>query len=743
MDFLSKLTVKVKFLIMILVPLAGLVAFGIQIVAEKNTTYEKMEEMGQLSGLSVRLSAMLHETQKERGMTAGFLGSKGQKFRSELPKQRMLTNERKDTVRTYLKKFTPSDFGSDFSSVFSNAMNLLEGLDGIRKQVDSQSIPAPKAIGYYTRMNASFLDAIGEMSKLSVEDLASLTAAYVNFLLGKERAGIERAVLSNTFARDTFGPGMFRKFSVLVTEQDTFFRVFRAFAPGEQSQFFQQKISNPVVADVQRMRDIAFSKGIASRKADFLHGIYKAFGYGGAIHHFKNFVLRQTPKYETRFLSGFEETMQQIDGFLAIKGTSAEETKLLGIIRNTVDQYHVGLKKIVRMSQEGASIQEMDQAVKVDDGPAIAAFDKLNVLTSAGNFGVDPVVWFKTITEKINLLKEVEDKLSKDLDQVALQLKAEASLGFWVNLLITLTVSIIALFLGFVIAREILGQLGGEPSEVKEIASRVAQGDLTVKFDNTREAKGVYAAMKVMVENLKETVSTVMSVGDDLASGSQQVNENAQVVSQGATEQAASVEQTSASMEEMSSNIQQNTDNATTTERISQQAAKDAQESGEAVTEAVGAMEQIAEKISIIEEIARQTNLLALNAAIEAARAGEHGKGFAVVAAEVRKLAERSQVAAGEIGGLSASSVEVAERAGSMLSKLVPDIQQTAALVEEIASSSREQAQGSDQINEAIQQLDQVIQQNAGTSEELSAAAEELSGYASQLQDAISFFRVE
>ena len=159
--------------------------------------------------------------------------------------------------------------------------------------------------------------------------------------------------------------------------------------------------------------------------------------------------------------------------------------------------------------------------------------------------------------------------------------------------------------------------------------------------------------------------------------------------------------------------------------------------------ETVGAMKEIAGKISIIEEIARQTNLLALNAAIEAARAGEHGKGFAVVASEVRKLAERSQTAAGEISKLSSSSVEVAEKAGELLTKLVPDIKKTAELVQEIAAASAEQNTGADQVNKAIQQLDQVIQQNAGAAEEMSSMSEELSSQSEQLQSTISFFKVK
>jgi methyl-accepting chemotaxis protein len=193
----------------------------------------------------------------------------------------------------------------------------------------------------------------------------------------------------------------------------------------------------------------------------------------------------------------------------------------------------------------------------------------------------------------------------------------------------------------------------------------------------------------------------------------------------------------------MSVTIRQNADNALQTEKIAQKSAADAAESGKAVTETVAAMKNVASEIAIIEEIAYQTNLLALNAAIEAARAGEQGKGFAVVASEVRKLAERSQKAAGEIAKLSTSSIAVAEKAGRMLVKLVPDIEKTSELVQEISAASREQSSGADQMNSAILDLNKVTQQNAGAAQEVSATAEELSAQAEQLQVAIEFFKVD
>ncbi len=275
------------------------------------------------------------------------------------------------------------------------------------------------------------------------------------------------------------------------------------------------------------------------------------------------------------------------------------------------------------------------------------------------------------------------------------------------------------------------------------VSNELAKGNLTIDVEvkSKDEAGQLLSAMKNMIQNLKDIVSDVIAASDNVASGSQEMSATSEQMSQGATEQSASAEQASSSMEEMAANIKQNADNAQQTERIALQAAEDAEKGGVAVQETVGAMKQIADKITIIEEIARQTNMLALNAAIEAARAGEHGKGFAVVADAVRKLAERSQSAAGEISNLSMSSVQIAEEAGTMLGRIVPDIRKTAELVQEINAASGEQNTGSDQINQALQQLDQVIQQNASASEEMAATAEELASQAEHLQDTISFFR--
>ncbi|MES0335150.1 MAG: methyl-accepting chemotaxis protein [Candidatus Magnetobacterium sp. LHC-1] len=278
-------------------------------------------------------------------------------------------------------------------------------------------------------------------------------------------------------------------------------------------------------------------------------------------------------------------------------------------------------------------------------------------------------------------------------------------------------------------------------SLVASIAQELSRGNLQLKVKERSEKDSLMQSLAQMVERLTDVVSKIQLAADEVTDGSMQLSTASQELSQGASEQASSVEEISASMQQMSANIKSNANNAFHTEKIAVKSSQSAKDSGEAVSKTVKAMKDIAEKITIIEEIARQTNLLALNAAIEAARAGEHGKGFAVVASEVRELAGRSQTAAAEINNLVSSSVDVSEKSGEMLKALVPDIQKTAELVQEISSSSAEQNSGADQINKAIQQLDQVIQQNAAAAEEMSTTSEELSAQAEQMQNTIGFFK--
>lgn len=322
---------------------------------------------------------------------------------------------------------------------------------------------------------------------------------------------------------------------------------------------------------------------------------------------------------------------------------------------------------------------------------------------------------------------------------------AETRAQAYVLILIVLVLMLFGAFLSALLfTRSFVKRIGVSVS----IMTHLANGDLTINSEGIDvrprdEIGSLTRSAKTMIEKLKEVVGSVSNAATEVALGSGQLSSAAQDVSKGSTEQAASGEEVSASMEEMAASVRQNAENAVVTEGISLKAASEAERGGSAVKEVVVAMKDISRKIGIIEEISRQTNLLALNAAIEAARAGESGRGFAVVASEVRKLAERAQVAASEITEISGKNVELAEKAGSLIEGTVPDIRKTADLVQEIASSSKEQSSGVEQINQALLQLDQVVQGNTSAAEELSAMSEELAGRAEALRNTIAFFKVK
>ncbi len=799
MDFLSNAKLKTKLLLLIMLPFVALIYFSIDILLNKNHEMQEMEKLGDLSKLASTLSIMLHETQKERGASAGFAGSGGKELVEALPKQRTLTDKKIALLRTKLQSFDASVYGDEFEQRLSLLLNELNQLNSIRNQISRLSLNAPEVVNWYTDLNAKILSVIEQMPhNTSNADLAVKITAYVNYLQAKERVGVERAVLSGTFGADQFAPGMHKKLIELVSTQNNFIHIFSALAREEDKNFYMKAMQHESVAAVKSMRNIAFEKaatggfGISAEhwfttitnKIDQLKKVDDYLAQG-ILQHSQRLLAEAVKLFwffaiamfliliatlwigyliassMTRSVHEIQEVLQKIaaesDFSIRAKTNSKDEigemshslNNLLANLQSTISEANTVvddmargifsnrieadlkgdlyiLKQGINSSVESVSIT-MGELGKVMQAMNDGDFSVQMDTKVKGEFRhlVDNTM--STINATINAINKVMANMEQGQFQQRVEVEAHGDLLRMKN---TVNSSMDTLESAM---RETIG-----------VVKSQATGDLTKKIE--AEYNGVFAQLKndmnSTTERLTSVIGSVNNNTDSSANTASQVNNAASVLGQGSSQQAASLEEISSAMEQMSANIRQSADNASQTEKIAQKAASDAQESGQTVKQAVSAMKDIADRISIIEEIARQTNLLALNAAIEAARAGDHGKGFAVVAAEVRKLAERSQIAAGEIGELSSNTVVLAEQAGEKLLRLVPDIQKTAELVQEISVASKEQDIGSNEINSALQQLDQVVQRSASSAEELANSAQELSMQVEGQREAMGFFTV-
>lgn len=442
------------------------------------------------------------------------------------------------------------------------------------------------------------------------------------------------------------------------------------------------------------------------------------------VQEWKNILIRgnDSKQYE-KYVGKFEKSHDRVQELLT---NAIERTKRLDKPTAELESVKLAHAELKLAYLEGLkSFDKNDELTGKKVDKLVSGIDR------AASKGLSEIA-HKTETDFTKLLAETGVVLQQQYE--------DARMTFIVIVAVGAIVVIAAMLLVFF---DLFRLLGGEPAYASEMVDHVSNGELGIDIQlRNGDTKSLLASINNMRKQLSNVILDVRSSADALSSASEEVSSTAQSLSKGASVQAASVEETSASMEQMSASISQNSENAKVTDGMAQKAAKEATVGGEAVSETVDAMQKIAEKISVIDDIAYQTNLLALNAAIEAGRAGDHGKGFAVVASEVRKLAERSQFAAQEIGELAKESVKRAETAGISLEEMVPTIRKTADLVQEIAAASMEQTSGVHQINAAIGQVSDTMQQNAAASEELSATSEEMSAQAMALQETVDYFEL-
>jgi len=591
-----------------------------------------------LLNLSTQIDALVHETQKERGLTAAYFGSGRTQFVNELAQQRKLTDTARQTFQQSVSQLSRADLDATFVAALDQSIARLGEIETHRAKVTGGTILASEAIDFYTGHNSLMLNAVSAIAATTNNgQVRTDIIAFVNFLQGKERAGIERAVMSKTFAADRFEPGVLRKFGSLVTAQDTYFDSFRQLATSDQVTFYDQTLSGAVVNEVQRMRDVAFKMG----------------------------------------------------------------------------------------------------SVDVD------------------SFGVVPKHWFDTITKKINLMKEVEDRLSTDLVTKVASLRASALSGLILIASIAVGVTLGVVGLAYVVARGIIGPLNRTVVLLKDIAE--GEGDLTKRLDDSgkdelaevarwfnqfvSKLQGIIRDIATNAQTLSGSSTELSATATELASGAEETTTQSQTAASAAEEVSTNMTNVSASVEEMTTNVKtvasaveemtasisEIARNAGQASSVAGGAAKLAKTSNESVGQLGTAADEIGKVIETIQDIAEQTNLLALNATIEAARAGDAGKGFAVVATEVKELAKQTAIATEDIRGRIEAIQESTSGAVTSIGQIseviqeVNDVSQViASAVEEQSITTKEIAQNISQTSDAAAAVSSGIADSATATQEIS-----------------------
>ena len=513
MKFLAHLKLTQKLVLLALVPTLIMLSFGSYQSFNAVNLRSSSVHLDQMVKFSVYASDLVHQLQKERGMTAGFIGSKGAKFRDSIIKQRKSTDEKYRSLQDFLTHFTASDVSQELSQNLNKFLERLRKLDETRTSVTNLSLSLGDALSYYTGNNNALIKLIEQMSILAPDqEMAIKISAYANFLQGKERAGIERAVLTNVFSKDEFSGNLFNRFVELVTIQKFYISVFLSQASEEDINFYKNSLSGEFIKETDKIRKIALS---SAKRTALVNELNKILGYGGLIHRFKNYMIRGDFKDQTLIVISAKNAFKELNGYQELPGTSAKIKADIEIIKAVITEYEQAANKISEMKSANVPINEIDSTFKINNGPALQAIIRLG----KGNFGVDPTHWFKMQTGKINLLRDIENHLAEGLALKAANLKTSATNALIITLLISITGLVIAILLGIKIGRNLRHQIGGEPSEIEQVASQIANGSLRID-NNTGSASGIYAASLSMQQTLSVVIENeIQGIVDAARSG--------------------------------------------------------------------------------------------------------------------------------------------------------------------------------------------------------------------------------